>query len=96
MIMTKKPLEESKLSPHVRNGDTEQSYNLFARRRTSKDYETNLQRQVSDEVSEKCASKKRELTQVIKLNLTTCGTTGSDQVNVVSSRTRMFTKQHLL
>ena len=38
------------------------NYNLFTRRRTSKDYKRSLQRQVSDEVLKKRASKKRELT----------------------------------
>ena len=43
--------------------------NLFTLRRASKDYKRSLQRQFSDEVLEKRASKKRELTQIIKYSL---------------------------
>ena len=44
-------------------------YNLFTERRAGKDYKRSLQRQVSYEVLKKRASKKRELTQVIKDSL---------------------------
>ena len=41
-------------------------YNLFTRRRDSKDYKTSIQRQLSDKFFEKRAGKKRKLTQVTK------------------------------
>ena len=44
-------------------------YDLFTQRRASKDYKRSLQRQVSDEVLKKRASKKRELTKIIKYSL---------------------------
>ena len=48
---------------------TATNYNLFTRRRASKDYKRSFQRQVPDEVLKKRASKKRELTQIIKHSL---------------------------
>ena len=45
------------------------NYDVFTRRRASKDYKSSIQRQVSDEVSKKRASKKRELTQIINHSL---------------------------
>ena len=45
------------------------NYNLFTQRRASKDYKRSIQRQVSDEVLKKRASKKRYLTQIIKHSL---------------------------
>ena len=74
--------------------ETSVSYNLFTGRRASKDYKRSLKRQILDEVLEKCASKKLELV-LPQGNLTTWRTTGSDQLHIVRSRTRMFSKPHL-
>ena len=45
------------------------NYNMFTRRRASKDYKRSIQRQVLDEVLKRRESKKRELTQIIKHSL---------------------------
>ena len=45
------------------------NYNVFTRKRANEDYKRSIQRQVLDEVFKKRASKKRELTQIIKHSL---------------------------